>query len=193
MTTPDEFDPDDNFDQTFGHESDVDEEAAQDAVVWQLLLLINPGDEDAALQQFAAYREAAADAGEDADPVWLLRDAIDWKAGFFVAEDDPQALVESLDELAARWNLRIDWGMDDDEFDLDQVEVPTLINTAYDRLREHHYTAVDLGNRQRTPCRLDHPATRRRGAAAGGRSAGLPRPNRRGLVPPWPSRGRAGQ
>ena len=140
MTTPDEFDPDDNFDQTFGHESDVDEEAAQEAVVWQLLLLINPGDEDAALQQFADYREAAADAGEDADPVWLLRDAIDWKSGFFVAEDDPQALVESVDELAARWNLRIEWGMDDDEYDLDQVEVPTLINTAYDRLREHHYT-----------------------------------------------------
>jgi hypothetical protein len=141
MTMPDEFDPDDNFDQTFGHESDVDEEAAQEAVVWQLLLLINPGDEDAALQQFAAYRESAAEAGEDdADPIWLLRDAIDWKAGFFVAEDDPHALVESVDELAARWNLRIEWGIDDEEFDLDEVEVPTLINTAYDRLREHHYT-----------------------------------------------------
>ena len=29
-----------------------------EALVWQLLLLINPGDEETALQQFAAYQEA---------------------------------------------------------------------------------------------------------------------------------------
>ncbi|MBF6025381.1 DUF6630 family protein [Lysobacter niastensis] len=138
MATP-EFDPDDNFDHTFGHESDVDEEAAQEALVWQLLLLINPGDEDSAMQQFAAYQDAQSNAGEEGDPVWLLRDAIDWKAGFFVAEDDPHALIDSLDELAARFNLHIEWDLDDDE-DLDDVEVPSLINRAYDRLREYHYT-----------------------------------------------------
>jgi hypothetical protein len=140
MTLPDEFDPDDNFDQAFHAEADIDEDAAVEALAWQLLLLVNPDDEDAALQQFGAWREALAEAGEDADPTGALRDAIDWKAGFFVADDDPRALVESLDELAARWNLRIDWGLDDEDEDLDAADVAGLIATAYDRLREHHYT-----------------------------------------------------
>lgn len=139
MTLPDEFDPDDNFDHAFDPEADIDEDAAHEALVWQLLLLINPGDEDAALQQFAAYQEALAAAGDDAEPVEPLRDAIDWKAGFFVADDDPRALVEVLDELAARWSLRIDWGVDPDD-DLADVDVTTLLHTAHDRLREHHYT-----------------------------------------------------
>jgi len=139
MTTlPDEFDPDDNFGHAFGDEADIDEEAALEAVAWQWLLLVNPGDEDAALQQFASFREALAEAGEDAEPTALLRDAIDWKAGFFVAEDDPHALVDALDELAARFGLRIDWDLDDDA--VDDADVGTLINIAFDRLREHHYT-----------------------------------------------------
>lgn len=139
MTTlPDEFDPDDNFGHAFGDEADIDEEAALEAVAWQWLLLVNPGDEDAALQQFASFREALAEAGEDAEPTALLRDAIDWKAGFFVAEDDPQALVDALDELAARFGLRIDWDLDDDA--VDDADVGTLVNIAFDRLREHHYT-----------------------------------------------------
>ena len=140
MTTilPDEFDPDDNFGHAFGDEADIDEEAALEAVAWQWLLLVNPGDEDAALQQFAAFREALAEAGEDAEPTKLLRDAIDWKAGFFVADDDPQALVDALDELAARFGLRIGWDLDDDA--VDDADVGTLVDTAFDRLREHHYT-----------------------------------------------------
>ena len=53
--------------------------------MWQLLLLINPGDEETALQQFAAYREALAEGGDDeAEPVWLLKDVIDWRSGFHV-------------------------------------------------------------------------------------------------------------
>ena len=136
-----DFDPDDNFSQAFGDDADIDEEAAVEALVWQLLLLINPGDEDAALQQFAAYQEGMAEGGDEAEPVEQLRDAIDWKAGFFVADDDPRAVIESLDELASRWNLRIEWGMDpDDDGALDDTDVPALLNTAYDRLREHHYT-----------------------------------------------------
>lgn len=137
-----EYDPDDNFGHAFDAGADIDEDAATEALVWQLLLLINPDDEDAALQQFAVFQDAFATAGDEADPAWLLRDAIDWKSGFFVDESDPRALVESLDELALRWNLRIDWGVEDpadDEF-LEQAEVPALINLAYDRLREHHYT-----------------------------------------------------
>jgi hypothetical protein len=134
-----EYDPDDNFARAFDPESDLDDDAALEAVAWQFLLLVNPGDEDAAAEQFAACREALAD---DVDPVEVLRDAIDWKAGFHIADDDPGGLVEVLDELAARLNLRIDWGTDDpteDEF-LAATDVPALIGIAFDRLREHHYT-----------------------------------------------------
>ena len=138
-----EFDPDDNFAHSFGGEADVDEDAATEALVWQLLLLINPDDEAAALEQFARWQELFAErAGED-DLAALLHEAIDWRAGFRVADDDVRGLVESLDELAARWNLRIDWGLDDDAEDgdaLDGADVESLINTAFDRLREHHYT-----------------------------------------------------
>jgi hypothetical protein len=134
-----EYDPDDNFARAFDPESDLDDDAALEAVAWQFLLLVNPGDEDGAAEQFAACREALADGG---DPVEVLRDAIDWKAGFHIADDDPGGLVEVLDELAARLNLRIDWGTDDpteDEF-LAGTDVPALIGIAFDRLREHHYT-----------------------------------------------------
>lgn len=137
-----EFDPDDNFAHSFGGESDVDEEAAIEALVWQLLLLINPDDEPAALEQFGRWQEAYAQ-DEDADVAVLVRDAIDWRAGFHVADGDARGLVESVDELAARWNLRIEWGLDDDADEgdaLDDAEVASLINTAYDRLRERHYT-----------------------------------------------------
>lgn len=136
-----DYDPDDNFGHAFDPDADIDEDAATEALAWQWLLLVNPGDEDAALQQFAAYQEALQAAGDDADTTTLLRDAIDWKAGFFVADDDPRALVECLDELAARYGLRIDWNLDpDDDEALDDAEVPALLATAYDRLREHHFT-----------------------------------------------------
>jgi len=49
MSLPDEFDPDDNFGHAFEPEADIDEDAASEALAWQLLLLINPDDEDAAL------------------------------------------------------------------------------------------------------------------------------------------------
>jgi len=133
-----EYDPDDNFARSFHDDADLDEDAALEAVAWQLLLLINPDDEDAALEQFGRCREALA---EGDDPVEALRDAIDWRAGFHVEESDPTGLVEVLDELAARFSLRIDWGDDADEDDFPaNAEVPALINVAFDRLREHHYT-----------------------------------------------------
>jgi hypothetical protein len=150
MTQPDrEFDPDDNFSHSFAAGNDIDaEDATPEALVWQLLLLINPGDEELALQQFDTYREAC-EAGEAADisdtqvePVWRLKDVIDWRSGFYVDAKDPAALVDSIDELAARWNLRIDWGMDDsgDDEAIDGVDVPELMGIAYDRLREYGYT-----------------------------------------------------
>ena len=140
MILPDEYDPDDNFGQAFDPLADIDEEAASEALVWQLLLLINPDDEDAALQQFASWQDAIVSAGEEGDAIALLRDAIDWKSGFYIAEDDPRALIDCLDQLAARWNLRIEWDIDDDDDALDDADVATLLNTAHDRLREHHYT-----------------------------------------------------
>ncbi len=139
----DHFDPDDNFARSFTTGMDVDEDDTNEALVWQLLLLINPGDQDAALQQFALYQDALIEGGdEDAEPVWLIRDAIDWRAGFHVGDEEHGALVDSLNELAARWNLDIDWGVEDptDAQFLAGTDASTLIATAYDRLREYDYT-----------------------------------------------------
>jgi hypothetical protein len=98
------------------HCSDDDEnmDDSQEASVWQLLLLINPGDEEMALQQFADYRDAVAHLDED-DVVPI--------------------------ELASRWNISIDWGGDphDDDFHAN-VDAASLFATAYDGLLEHDYT-----------------------------------------------------
>ncbi|MDX1550476.1 MAG: hypothetical protein R3278_08025 [Lysobacter spongiicola] len=141
----DAYDPDDNFAHAVHDGAEVDEDADMDAeaVVWQVLLLVNPGDEDAALQQFGVFQEAWADAGggdEGLEP--LLLDAIEWKAGFRVGPDDTAALVDSINELAARWNLHVEWGVEDptDAEFLAAAEVPSLLGVAYDRLREHGYT-----------------------------------------------------
>lgn len=136
-----EFDPDDNFAHSFAPGTDVDEEAALEALVWQLLLLVNPEDGEAARAQFDAWQEALLAEG-DVDPLALLRVATDWRSAFFVAEDDTRGLVECLDELAGQRGLHIDWGVEDptdDDF-LDASDVPGLVETAFDRLREHHWT-----------------------------------------------------
>lgn len=136
-----DFDPDDNFAHSFRAEQELDDEAALEQVIWQLLLLINPGDEDAAREQFEAWQQAMG-TQDAADPVEILADVTDWRSGFRVGVDDTRALVESLDELASRWNLRIDWDVEDptDEQFLSGTDGESLIATAYDRLREHHYT-----------------------------------------------------
>lgn len=136
MSLPDNTtDDQDDFDP-FDPEEDQDPEV----LAWNLLLLINPGDEDTALRQFELLRERLA-AGADAPLPWLLRDIVDWTAGFFVAPDDTQGLTEAIDELAARFGLIIDWGGDrDDEGFMDEHDVPSLLSLAYDRLREHGYT-----------------------------------------------------
>ena len=144
MSPPDDdYDPDDNFAAGYRPDVEIDDEAATEALIWQLLLMINPGDEEGALQQFSAWQEAMASAeGEDIEPVWLLKDVIDWRSGFHVAEDDAGALVESLDELAARWGLRIDWDTEDssDAGFLADADVGHLIGVAFAQLREHGYT-----------------------------------------------------
>ena len=134
----DNFDPDDNFAASFSPTSDLDEDAALEAVAWQLLLLINPGDEDAAALQFAQVRDALGGGGEAMD---AIRDAIDWKAGFFLAEDDAAGVVEALDELGARVGVRFDWDLDDDADDaLADADAGTLLSRAAVQLRERGYS-----------------------------------------------------
>lgn len=131
-TFDDDFDDDEGFDEP-GDELEAD--------VWHLFVMINPGDEDAAMQQFAAYRDAVA--GEDPDAIDVA-DAVtrvgDWRSAFRVAEDDFPALIEALNELAARWNVTIDWGGDaDDEDFLGSVEASELLHAAHDSLAPHGY------------------------------------------------------
>lgn len=130
---------DDDFDTNHPFDDDDD---SFDAKVWQLLLLINPGDDDAAFQQFAGYREAVSDTSEDEiDVAQVIGQVADWRATFHVDADDTRALVQAIDELAARWNLTIDWGgdADEDEFHTD-IDAADLIGTAYDNLAPHGYT-----------------------------------------------------
>lgn len=140
--------PDDDFDAdaAFHEPGDDDDEELDtgdlEALIWNLLVLINPGDEETALRQFSIWRDGMAEAGgEESQAVWRLKDAIDWTSGFHVEGEDAESLVDSVNELAARWNLDIDWGGDpsDEEF-LDGTDVPALLSVAHDRLREHGYT-----------------------------------------------------
>ena len=156
-----EYDPDDNFGHAFHPHAGVDDEDALELVAWQFLLLVNPDDEDAAREQFAAFQQALELRGDDADPAALLRDVIDWKAGFCVHEQDAQALMEVVDELVSRWRLRIDWGLPDDDFDDeafdgeegDDGERPDpadLLSSAYAQLRARHFSlwTVETGEHQ---------------------------------------------
>jgi len=136
--------PDDDLEDTDeGYALDEDGEDDHAARVWNLLLLINPGDQDSALQQFDAWREAMGGNldGEGDGWLWTLKDAIDWRSGFYVDGKDAESLIAVIDELAARWNLRIDWGgdVDDEEF-LAAHDLPSLMAVAHDRLREDGYT-----------------------------------------------------
>ena len=130
------------FDDDADDNPDEADDDSVEALVWQLLLLINPGDEESALLQFAAYRDAVAPLEEGSfEPVGMVAEVIDWRAGFQVEAHDLRALVQAIDELAARWNLMIDWGGDpeDDGF-FDDCDAAALFATAYDRLAEHGYT-----------------------------------------------------
>lgn len=143
MATPDpEFDPDDNYTGD-ADRMDLDEDLSAEALVWQLLLLVNPGDEDAALQQFGAFQEAL-DGGdaEDVDVAWVLKDVIDWKSGFHIEETDPGALIDCLAELAARFGITFDWGVEDptDDAFLAQASTDALLETAHDQLRLDGYS-----------------------------------------------------
>ena len=135
----DDYDAESEFD-------DVDEDSVE-AKVWQLLLLINPGDEETALLQFNDYREAVAELDADevesieAAPMEIVGRVIDWRSGFIVDAHDLRSLVQAVDELSSRWNLSVDWNgdPDDDEF-FDDMDAAELFSIAYDRLAEFGYT-----------------------------------------------------
>lgn len=131
-------------DDDYESEPDFDEgeDDSVESRVWQLLLLINPGDEETALQQFADYREAMEDADVDeVEPVELIGRVIDWRSGFMVDADDLRSLVQAIDELCSRWNLSIDWhGDPDDDGYFDEMDAAALFAIAYDRLAESGYT-----------------------------------------------------
>jgi hypothetical protein len=137
--------PDNSADyQDYEDPSQDFDEDDHSARVWNLLLLINPGDEEGALRQFDVWREAMngeLERGDDEQWLWSLQHAIDWQSGYYVDCKDLESFVTAVDELAARWNLRIDWGgdLDDEEF-VEAVDVPALMTTAFDRLREHGYS-----------------------------------------------------
>ncbi|WP_199099944.1 hypothetical protein [Dyella sp. ASV21] len=130
---------DDDFETAHFHDDDDD---SLDARVWQLLLLINPGDDDSAFQQFTAYRDAVGDTPEDeVDVAAMVGQVADWRATFQVDADDTHTLVQVINELVARWNIAIDWegDPDEDEFHAD-TDVSVLLGVAYDSLAPHGYT-----------------------------------------------------
>jgi hypothetical protein len=132
-----------DHDHDFDAEHDFDhDDDSLDAYVWQLFLLINPGDDDSAFQQFAAYRDAVAGlADDDIDVAHVVGQVADWRSAFRVEASDTRALVQAIEELSARWNLAIDWDgdVDDDDFHAD-VDAAELLGTAYDNLAPHGYT-----------------------------------------------------
>lgn len=133
---------DDDFDTEHGLDEQETDGDSVEASVWHLLLLINPGDEEMAMQQFADYRDAVVQAGEnEVEPIDVIRRVIDWRSGFYVDARDTRALVQAIDELSSRWNISIEWGgdPDDDDFHTD-IDGASLFAIAYDRLLEHGYT-----------------------------------------------------
>lgn len=128
------------FDPDADPDGDGDGELARDDVVWQLLEAINPGDDELARAEFDAWREATDAGATDAGSIDALLEAIDWRSGFRVPAADARALIEVVDELCARWNLRVDWGGDvDDEDYLAGEDVPSLLARAHEQLLEADY------------------------------------------------------
>lgn len=130
----DDFDVEREFD-------DLDEDSVE-ASVWQLLLLINPGDEETALQQFTDYRERIAeDETGEIEPLDLIGRVIDWRSGFIVEQHDVRSLVQAINELSSRWNLSVDWNGDPDEDEFyEDMDAASLFSTAYDSLAGFGYT-----------------------------------------------------
>lgn len=139
-----DFDPDDNFAYGPAEDEDLDSEHDGDIEVlaWQWLLRINPGDEESAVQQFQAFREALG--GDDAPELVqaALETATDWRSSFRIPEDERATLIDAVTTLAERFRAEIDWGVEDptDDDALHCASTSALLEAAYDQLRVAGYT-----------------------------------------------------
>lgn len=143
MHAPDhEFDPDDNFAAEVDDEAGLDADADIEAIAWQWLLLVNPGDAEAAQQQFLDWQEARAGDDEPERALEALLDVTDWRSSFRVHEDDRVTLVDAIGTLAARYRVDVDWGLEDptDPVQLAARTSGALVEAAYDQLRIEDYT-----------------------------------------------------
>lgn len=107
----------------------------------ELILLVCLHDRDAAQHCWTAFRQALAQAGpgcEGHQLLWPLSEAAGIAgAGFYVEWNDAAALVRSVQELAARAGLRVDWGVADPHAPafLAAHGVPALMTIAQASLR----------------------------------------------------------
>jgi hypothetical protein len=132
------YDDDDSYEE---RDYDDDSEDTVEKHVWQLLLMINPGDEEAAKNQFNEYGIEVEDQGDD-DPVRLVGQVTNWRSSFEVDADDTRGLVEALNELISRFrDVTMNWGgdPDDDEYHED-IDAAEIFNRAYDQLKPYGYT-----------------------------------------------------
>lgn len=110
--------------------------------LWRLIELIDFDDAAMVEKHQMLFDEALANS-DDADAVegqellWILKDVIDWEAGFYVDWKDTTSFISCMDELCARVDIELDWGVEDpqDEEFLEKASVPDLMELAHEQLR----------------------------------------------------------
>ena len=147
-----EYDPDDNFGHAFHAQSGIDDDDALEAVAWQFLheyqknwvcTLLDPTTDPLGKGFHIIQGMIAIGSGGLSGKGFM-----NGTQTFHVAEDDAQGLMEALDELAARWRLRIDWGLDDDA--REAPDTTELLQAAFAQLREHHLSLWTLDTGEAT-------------------------------------------
>lgn len=108
--------------------------------VERLLGMINFDDGVMVEKQLALIDEALEDADDTVEAEELLsivQDVIDWEAGFEVEQNDAATFIDCLNQLCARLDIVLDWGVEDpeDEDFLDSTSVPELMELAFEQLR----------------------------------------------------------
>lgn len=118
----------------------------QQAAIEELIALINADAEQAA-EEVTEFREAVAEAADELedgdDLMWLLKDVIEWRSGFYVDWKDTESFVDSIDTLCEAWGVAVDWGIEDAEDDgdaLDDTDVPSLMQQAHAALASQGLT-----------------------------------------------------
>ncbi|MGY8526807.1 DUF6630 family protein [Paracidovorax citrulli] len=116
----------------------LDEDTRQ--AVERLLGMINFDDGVMVEKQLALLDEALEESEDIPDGAELLRivqEAIDWEAGFEVEQTDSATFIDSLNQLTARLDIVLDWGVDDpeDEDFLGGTSVAELMEQAHEQLR----------------------------------------------------------